>query len=412
MTKPPLFNNLKTAALADKYEFMKPDYIICHYNEIGLKGKNRKFFEERLMKNIKMGLNHKVPGSFKHVKRISGRIIVILDQAGGINQKKIELVLKNIFGIAYFAFALNVKQNISDIEKNCLHLLQDKNFKNFRISTQRSKKEYPLTSQKINEKIGAYIVEKLNKKVDLTKPDVTCFVEIVEKFAFVFLKKIKGSGGLPISTGGKAIVLLSGGIDSPVASFYVLKRGLNAVFLHFYSPPYTSEASVKKASNLVKIINKFQFKSKLYLAPFAEIQKEILINTPAKLRVVLYRRFMLRIAREIAKKEEAQAIVTGESIGQVASQTIENIGVIAEIIDLLILRPLIGFDKHEIIEQAKRIGTYPVSILPHQDCCARFLPKHPATRARLAEVEQAEKNLNISDLIKSAIKNIKLEIVN
>ncbi|GAG14662.1 unnamed protein product, partial [marine sediment metagenome] len=253
-------------------------------------------------------------------------------------QRKIKQALKNIFGLAYFAFAIEVRQEIGEIKEKCLALLQEEKFTSFKIFTKRSKKEFPLTSQQINEKIGAHIVEELDKKVDLTKPDLTCYVEIVEKYAFVYLKKIKGPGGLPVGVSGRAISLLSGGIDSPVASFYALKRGIRIIFLHFHSAPYTSEASITKVKKLAVILSKWQIRTKLYLVPFADIQKEILLKTPEKFRVVLYRRFMMRIAEQIALKEKALALVTGEAIGQVASQTIENIRAIEEAASLLILR--------------------------------------------------------------------------
>lgn len=374
-------------------------YIICHYHEIGLKGKNRRFFEERLIENIKRAL----PGSsFEFVKRISGRIIIKLTPKG--IQKEMEGILRNVFGVAYFAIAINCEQEIEAIKKKALELLEEKNFKTFKISTQRSKKDFPLTSQEINEKVGEYILKKLNKKVNLEKPDLTCFIEIVEKFAFLYLEKIKGLGGLPLSVSGKAVALLSGGIDSPVAAFYAMKRGVKIIFLHFHAYPYTSRASIEKAQKIVKVLNKYQYSSKLYLIPFANIQKEILLKTPTKLRVVLYRRFMFRIAQKIAEKEGAKAIITGESIGQVASQTLENIKIIEEVTHLPVLRPLIGQDKEEIIDQAKKIGTFAISILPHQDCCSRFLPKHPATKAKFKEIKEAEKKLNTQKLIQETIQ--------
>lgn len=376
------------------------EYVICHYHEIGLKGKNRKFFEEKLVLNIKKSLRSDF---FEFVKRISGRVIVKLTKEGSQNLKEIEQSLKNVFGLAYFGFAKMSDQNIKAIKEEVRELMKDKDFKTFKITTERSKKEFYLTSQQVNEKVGEYIVKNLNKKVNLKNPDLTCFIEIVEKYAFLYLEKIKGLGGLPVDTGGRAIALLSGGIDSPVAAFYLMKRGVKIIFVHFHAFPYTSRASIEKAENLVKTLNKYQFNSRLYLIPFAEIQKEILLKTPAKLRVVLYRRFMLRIAQEIAKREKALAIVTGESVGQVASQTLENIRVIEEVTDLPVLRPLIGQDKQEIINQAKAINTFDISILPHQDCCSRFLPLHPATKVKIEEIRKAESKLDCQKLVQKAV---------
>ncbi len=429
------------------------EYVICHYHEIALKGKNRKFFEEKLIENIKRSLETVY---FEFVKRISGRIIIKLTEQGFGNKVKIKKSLKNVFGMAYFAFAEDCEQELKAIKEKAFDFLKTQKFKSFKIFTQRSKKEFALTSQEINEKVGEYILKSskfkgnptgsrfqrqqsskfkapsrlhlrfarqslrpqvlaggVNSqtggqnskiKVDLENPDIICFIEIVEKYAFLYLEKIPGLGGLPVSVSGKVVVLLSGGIDSPVAAFYIMKRGAKAIFVHFHSYPYTNKASIEKISKLIKVLNKFQFNSRLYLVPFSFIQKQILLKTPAKLRIILYRRFMFRITQEIAKKERALAIVSGESLGQVASQTLENIKVIEEAVSLPIFRPLISEDKEDIIRKAKEINTFEISILPHQDCCARFLPKHPETRAALEEVERAEKKLDIEKLNEQALK--------
>jgi len=384
------------------------NYIICHYHEIGLKGKNRKVFEEVLVKNIKQVIP---PEYLNYVKRISGRILIELTKQGEEQQKKIIKSLKNIFGIAYFAFAVLVKQDIKSIQNKACQLLKKERFKTFKTETKRANKNFPLTSQEINEKIGAKICNTLNKKVDLKNPEITCFIEIVEKFAFIYLKKHKGPGGLPVGSSGKGILLLSGGIDSPVAAFYALKRGISLDFIHFHAQPYTNKASIEKVIELIKVLKKFQPIVKLYLVPFGEAQQEILLKTPDKLRVILYRRLMVRIAEKIAQKEKAKALITGDSIGQVASQTLENLGVIQEAVNLPIIRPLACLDKEEIIQKAKEIGTYEISILPHQDCCARFLPKHPETKANLEKVKKAEKKLNIKKLIEGALKNTKIEVL-
>lgn len=395
------------------------EYIICHYHEIGLKGKNRRFFEEKLIENIKRVLKRR---DFEFVKRISGRIIVKLNKGGSKNEKEIKESLKNVFGIAYFASASISPQKIKNIQEKALEILKNpeyhkslgfgygagKKFKTFRITTKRSKKDFYLTSQQVNEKVGEYILKKLKAKVKLENPDINCFIEIVEKYAFLYLEKIKGLGGLPVTVSGKSVVLLSGGIDSPVASFLAMKRGIKVIFVHLHAHPFTSAASIEKAKKLVKLLSRFQGSSCLYLIPFGEIQKEILLKTPTKLRVIFYRRLMFKIAQEIARKEKALGIFTGESIGQVASQTLENIRVIEDAVDLPIYRPLIGQDKEEIIQKAKEINTFEISILPDQDCCSRFVPAHPETKAKLEEVIKGEKRLNIQKMIKEAIKGSSL----
>ena len=379
------------------------NYIICHYGEIALKGKNRKFFEETLVKNIKLVLE---PAFFEFVKRISGRIIIKLTEKGIKNQKGIKQALSNIFGISYFAFAQSCKQEIQEIQKKAFEVLtlyRTEGDKTFKIATQRSKKEFPLTSQKINEQVGEFVLNKLKAqdskiKVDLGNPDITCFIEIVEKYAFLYLEKNKGPGGLPVGVSGKAVSLLSGGIDSPVASFLAMKRGIKVVFLHFV----INRASIKKVKKLVKILNKFQFQSKLHLIPFSQIQKEIAKKAKPKLRCIFCKRMMLRIGEVIAKKENVQVLITGENIGQVASQTLENLTAIESATDFLILRPLASFNKEEIINLAKKIGTFETSILPEKIC--PILLKHPETKADLKEVEKAEKELDIEKLIKETIK--------
>ncbi|XOB42257.1 MAG: tRNA uracil 4-sulfurtransferase ThiI [Candidatus Nealsonbacteria bacterium] len=380
-------------------------YIVCHYHEIGLKGKNRKFFEEKLVLNIKRALPE---ASFEFVKRISGRIIVKLTDAGFKKQAKIKNIIKDVFGIAYSAFAYDCKPEIKAIKNKALEILKLKRFKTFRIQTQRSDKDFPLTSQKVNEKVGAFIVDNLNKGVKLEKPGLTCFIEITKNQAFLYTEKIKGPGGLPVSVGGRAVVLLSGGIDSPVASYLTMKRGVKVVFVHFHAHPYTDKASIDKVKRIVEDLNRFQFNSKLYLVPFADVQKEIVLKVSAKLRVVFYRRFMLRIAQVIGEKEKALALVTGDSIGQVASQTLKNISVISEAASMPVLRPLIGFNKEEIIDQAKKINTFDISILPHQDCCARFLPARVETKADLKQVKLEEKKLDVEELVKKAVKGTEL----
>lgn len=381
------------------------NYIVCHYHEIALKGKNRRFFEEKLVFNIKSALPK---ASFEFVKRISGRIIVKLTDRGLKKQTKIKNILKDVFGIVNFSFVDSCKPEIKAIKNKALEILKSKRFKTFKIQTQRSDKEFFLTSQKINEKVGAFIVDNLNKKVKLEKPGATCFIEITKNQAFLYTEKIKGPGGLPVSTGGKAAVLLSGGIDSPVAGFLTMKRGVKAVFIHFHAHPYTDKASIDKVKRIVKSLSRFQFNSKLYLVPFADIQKQIVLKMPAKLRVVFYRRFMLRIAQAVGRKEKVSALVTGDSIGQVASQTLENIFAISEAANIPILRPLIGFDKEEIINLAKKIDTFDISILPYQDCCARFLPVRVETKANLKRVKLEEKKLEVKELVKRALKATKL----
>ncbi len=385
--------------------------VIIHYNEIGLKGKNRDWFEKVLVRNIRESLKNSGLVDFK-VRRTTGRILLEVLEEGvensGDNRATISKILKNIFGIAGFSFAKEVSQDIESLKKECWNLLKKKKFKTFRISTQRSNKNFSMTSEEVNREVGGYVFDKLAEKglqpkVRLKNPDSECLIEIVNKTAFVFTEKMKGPGGMPVGTSGKALAMLSGGIDSPVAAYYGLKRGVKMDFIHFHSLPYTSTASNEKVEALAKKLLQFQMSAKVFMVPFAEIQQQIVMNCPEKLRVVMYRRLMLKIAEKIARQENYLALYSGESVAQVASQTLENILATNDAVEMTVLRPLCGFDKAEIIEVAKKIDTYDISILPHDDCCTRFIPKHPETRANLEDVRDAEKKLDIDNMISQAI---------
>lgn len=380
--------------------------ILIHYNEIAIKGKNREYFENRLLNNIRDVLKRDFPESKPKAQKLYGRFLVEINQS----DEKIKQSLKNIFGIANFSFIEETEQDIEKIKTTCFHLIKDKNFQSFRVTSRRSNKNFPLSSQEINENVGSYLFEKLpSKSVSLKAPDVECFIEIVDKKVFIYTEKIKGAGGMPVGTGGKALTLLSGGIDSPVAAYFGVKRGVKMDFIHFHTVPHTSPASVEKVKQLAQSLHKFQFASYIYLVPFAEIQQEIMMKTPAKLRVILYRRMMMRIAEELSLRKKYLALYTGESVGQVASQTLENIRAVEESITLPILRPLIGMDKEEIIQKSKEIESYEISILPHEDCCTRFIPKHPETKAKLEEVKEAEKNLDPQRMIAEALEKMEIE---
>lgn len=387
------------------------EYVICHYAEIGIKGKNRKMFEEQLVRNIKLGLRKYAPGSFSSIQRIPGAILITLNAKGSCVQSESENILRHTFGIAYFAHTTSVPADLKAIEKVVLDLFGMAQFHTFKIDARRSQKTFPKTSQEINEIIGAVVVEKLGKKVKLDGPDVTCFVEVIGKRALIYTEKISGPGGLPVGVSGKTLVMLSGGIDSPVAAYYTMKRGSPVEYIHFHSLPYTSPASVEKAKELIQILAKFQPQgTRLYLVPFYSIQKEIMLKTTAKYRVVLYRRFMFRIAESVAHRSRARALVTGESLGQVASQTLENIAAIEDGITMPVLRPLIGFDKQEIIRKAQEIRTYETSILPHEDCCSLFIPSSPATKADVTELRRAESRLP-QKLVEQSVQNTAIEAI-
>lgn len=375
-------------------------FVIIHYHEIALKGKNRFFFEKKLASNIQKVLQNLEYGE---VKRIFGRIIIRLNKKSDF--AKIREKLMFVFGIAYFCEAWLSRPEIKILQENVLKLIRGKRFKSFKIKTRRSQKEFPLTSQEVNEKIGAYVLQNLsNVKVDLENPELTCFIEITEVGAFIYFEKIKGLGGLPSGTSGKIISLISSGFDSPLAAWKMMRRGAKIIFLHFHSYPRTSRASIENVKRLVLKITPYQFESMLYLIPFIDIQKEIVAKTEPSMRVVLYRRMMIRIAEALSRKVHAGALVTGESLGQVASQTLENIFAINRVATLPIFRPLISEDKEEIINETKKISTYEISSLPYEDCCSLFVGRNPATKVSLERVEGEEKKLDIENMIKKAIE--------
>ncbi len=382
-------------------------YIIIHYGEIYLKGGNRKFFEDKLLNNIKLALQN-----IAEVKPrlLAGRIIMEFDDKW--DWESMQAKLQKVFGIEYFALAWNSEQDIKQIEKDLYFLIKNKKFKTFRITARRTEKTFSLNSQEIDKKLGAMVVEKMKKKVDLEKFDLNIHIDLVREFAFIYFEKIKGRGGLPVGSSGNLLCLLSGGIDSPVAANLMQKRGAKIVYVNFDAYPATPKDNQEKVKELVKVLNDYQFESKLYIVPFLDIQKEILKRVPEDYRVIFYRRLMLRIARKIALQEDVLALVTGESLGQVASQTVENIRVIAESIDLPILRPCIGLNKEEIIELAKIVGTYDLSIQPFKDCCSLYVPKHPITHADLNLVLDTEKDWDFTQMLDEALNKAEIILTN
>jgi thiamine biosynthesis protein ThiI len=266
-----------------------------------------------------------------------------------------------------------------------------------------------LTSPQAEREIGGRIKEARGWRVDLERADLVIHVELLTNDAFYFFGKEKGAGGLPTGTAGRVACLLSGGIDSPVAAHRMMKRGCTVSFVHFHSYPILSRASQEKARELVLLLTTWQQRSRLYLVAFGEIQQQVVLGVPGPMRVVVYRRLMLRIAEHIARMSRAQALVTGDVVGQVASQTLENLAVVGSVAQLPLFRPLIGMDKDEITAEAQRIGTYPISIIPDQDCCTLFTPRNPQTRARLGDIEAAEKALPIDDLVERAVREVVIE---
>jgi thiamine biosynthesis protein ThiI len=395
-------------------EVVKTPVVICHYHEVALKQKNRRIFEKKLRTNIAFALSDLV--GQRMVMRGYGRLKIVLP-FGFDEREKLEIVrsrLSNVFGIVNFGIGLSVGLDIEDICEASLKVIEGKSFNTFRVKTKRQNKNFPLNSTEVNKQVGAFIIEHFKNngadvKVDLKNPDLTVYVEIVDKEVYVYADRFKGPGGLPVGSSGKVVALISAGFDSPIASLLMMKRGAKVVFVHFHSYPYTSYDSIEQVREIVKILSKYQLHSKLYIVPIAEAQRIIVLNAQVGLRTILYRRLMVRIAEKVAQIEGAEALVTGESLGQVASQTLRNIRVINQVATLPILRPLIGIDKEEIIQKAKEIGTYEISSQPYDDCCSFLTGRHPETWANLDEILEIEKKLDWNNLIQMSFFGAQVE---
>jgi thiamine biosynthesis protein ThiI len=381
--------------------------IVVHYKELSLKGKNRPWFIQILVRNLRDALGGL---GVRSVRSIMGRIEIELDTDAP--RQEIQDRIGRLFGIANFSYAGRGPLEFSALASAILSDLDDRGGRrpdSFRVSVRRSDKRFPFTSPQIEREVGGLINEATDWHVDLSNPALTVHIEMLPERAFYFFGKEPGAGGLPTGTGGRVACLLSGGIDSPVAAYRMMRRGCSVLLIHFHSYPILSRASQEKVREIAALLTKHQLKSRLMLVPFGELQQQVLLAVPAGMRVVIYRRLMFRIAERLARQWRARALVTGEVIGQVASQTIENLTVIAEATKLEVLRPLVGMDKDEIIEQAARIGTLPISNIPDQDCCQLFTPKHPLTRARLNEVLAAEQQLPIEGMIDAAAGAVEVE---
>jgi thiamine biosynthesis protein ThiI len=378
--------------------------FVVHYQEIALKGKNRPWFLGRLVRNLHRALSGlDVAG----IRTVMGRIEVVLGPSA--NPAAVAERIGRTFGIANYSHAgrvpLGPEWGLHDVGAIAAAILQElgnRTCRSFRVSARRADKRFPLTSPEIEREVGGRIKLARGWPVNLDEPDLVIHVDIVTNEAFYFFGKERGPGGLPTGTAGRVACLLSGGIDSPVAAYRMMKRGCSATFVHFHSYPILSRASQEKARQLVDLLTRYQQHSRLYLISFGDIQQQVVLAVPGPMRVVIYRRLMLRIAERIARIRGAQALVTGEVVGQVASQTLENLAVIENVASLPVFRPVIGMDKEEITAEAVRLGTYPISIIPDQDCCTLFTPRNPLTRARLADVEAAERALPVAEIVERA----------
>jgi len=365
--------------------------ILLRLGEVFLKGDNRPYFIRRLARNVQSALS-RFPGV--RLETPHGRMLVWHD---GSNQEALVERLGQVFGLTSISPAVSVARNLDAMSEQATTMAKQTMAasapRSFRIAAHRSDKSFPLTSPQIGKQVGSVVFEATGLPVDLTHPDLTIEIRITRRGVYLFDRRIRGAGGLPVGVSGRATLLLSGGIDSPVAGWLLLKRGMRLSAVTFVSPPYTGPEALDKVTTLTNILTEWGGPIRLHVIRFTDVQKALRQAGPADLAVVLYRRTMMRVAQEVARREGATALATGESIGQVASQTVENMAAIEQATSLPVLRPLVTYDKTETIDLARRIGTYETSILPYDDMCSLFIPKHPETKARIDTCQQAEQTL-------------------
>ncbi|SMO49534.1 tRNA uracil 4-sulfurtransferase ThiI [Melghirimyces algeriensis] len=384
------------------------DLILVRYGELALKGKNRSDFENRLLQNIREKLK---PFSGAKVKKTFGRMFVELN---GQPMEPVVQALSEVFGVVGISPAKQVDSDLDRIQEAALDLAKEAvpRAKTFKVIAKRTRKDFPHRSQELNHLVGSYILKRIPElRVDVHNPEFALRVEVRKEATYLYGSDIPGPGGLPVGSSGRVMLMLSGGIDSPVAGYLSMKRGaaLHAVYFHSY--PFTSERAQQKVEDLGRILARYGGKIRLYVVPFTDIQTEIKEKCPSSYMITIMRRFMVRISEELARKNKALALVTGESLGQVASQTLESMNAINDVTRMPILRPLVGMDKQEIMQISRTIGTYETSILPYEDCCTVFQPKSPVTRPTVKRSRELESPLNVEQLVSDAVEGTKCMVL-
>lgn len=379
---------------------------LIRYGEIVLKGNNRSKFEKKLVDNVKYALRE------EEVKVTFSQARIYVEPVNPVDMDRIINKLKKVLGIVSISPAVKVKTDWETIKENAVSLMQEENMgKTFKVEARRGDKSFPLQSMEIAKEIGGYVLSKVKGlKVDVTKPDTLLSIEVRED-TYIYIDKIPALGGMPVGTNGRGLLLVSGGIDSPVAGFMLARRGVEIDALHFFSPPYTGVKAREKVIELCKIVSQYSGRINLYIANFTEPQLAIRDNCPPEQMVLLMRRIMMRVAERVAKEKECDALITGENIGQVASQTMKSIVATNDVCSIPVFRPLIGMDKNDIIDIAKNIGTFETSILPYEDCCTIFVPKHPETQPKIEKLEKSETHLDIEGIVEKVISNLELVVI-
>jgi thiamine biosynthesis protein ThiI len=386
------------------------EIILIKNGEIALKGLNRNSFEATLAKNIRRRL-----ADVGKVNILCQQSTMTVEPAeDGFDMDEAIEIIKKVFGIAGFQRAAAVEKDMDVILATAPEYLADQleEAKSFKVEAKRSDKRFPLTSPEISRNVGEAILRKHHHlKVDVHNPDITVTVEVRDSFAFIRGNQIRGAGGMPVGTGGKAAILISGGIDSPVAAWMMAKRGVTLDAIHFASPPFTSPQSEQKVHDLLSQVAKYSGNIALFTVPFTDIQQKIRANCPEDLFTLIMRRFMMRISNRIAQRNGCSALITGESIGQVASQTMPALACTDAVAEMPVFRPLIAMDKEEIIRISRKIETFDISIRPYEDCCTVFTPKHPRTRPKIEMLIESEKALDVDALVEEAVNGARLEII-
>ncbi|MGM8215619.1 tRNA uracil 4-sulfurtransferase ThiI [Bacillaceae bacterium W0354] len=380
---------------------MMYDHILIRYGELALKGKNKKYFIRILKENIKEKLK-----DFANIKIRDERDFMYI-LLNGENHEEIIDRCKDVFGIHSLSLAMKVKNDEEAIKEAALSALTQETGQTFKVSVKRPNKDFPIRSQEMNKILGAHLLKNTDLwKVNVHHPDVEIRVNIRRDATYITVKNIEGKGGFPVGSAGKTLLLLSGGIDSPVAGYLAMKRGVEIEAIHFHSPPFTSERAKQKVEDLARVLTKYGSSIKLHVIPFTELQQKIFRDVPENYGMTIMRRMMLRISEKVAQKRDILSLTTGESLGQVASQTMESMHAINEVTNYPILRPLVTMDKLDIIKISKEIDAYDISIRPYEDCCTIFVPKQPKTRPKREKVNQFEKGIDYEDDIIKAVENM------
>ena len=381
------------------------DHIMIRFGELSTKGKNKKDFVRILYTNMKHSLS-----DFPLVK-LETRYDHIYVHLNGQDYEPVISRLQDISGIQGLSLVCKIENDINKIQEASLELIKQEEGKTFKVKVKRSNKDFPLNSEEITRKVAPVILKNTELKVDVHNPDILLNIEVRDEGTYIFVKTFMGAGGYPLGVAGKAMHMLSGGIDSPVAAYLMMKRGVTIECIHFASPPYTQEAVIYKLEDLLRKLNRYPPRIRLYIVPFTKIQEAIYDNAPESYCITLMRRMMYRLAARLAKRRNCLVISNGESIGQVASQTLQSIKTINEVTNIPVIRPCATMDKLEIISLSKKIDTYDISIRPYEDCCTIFTPKAPKTAPRLEQVEELEKGFEFESLIDEALGNIEVKII-